>query len=177
MGVLESGAAGTDVLAIIEVEGSPGVPASRWMYSNREFFIDMEPAMMELVSAGVNVPEMLRFQVRMASDDCAVSEAVTGDDATLSGEVYRQLRHVLVQRGSTTMRGTLVQISPKHKAPYETKRFYSFTYDATHDAWVRRSFVGKQTSVAGVGAKVELCLTPVSLKGGRFQTKLIKEVN
>jgi hypothetical protein len=117
------------------------------MYSNREFFIDMEPAMMELVSAGVNVPTLLRFQVRMSSDDCTVSEAATGDDAALAGEVYRQLRNTLVERGSTTMRGVLVQISPEHKAPYETKRFHSFTYSSTDDLWVRRSFVGKQTNV------------------------------
>lgn len=49
-----------DVVAVIEVEGSPGVPGTRWMYSNREFFLDVEPAMMELVSAGVNMPDMLR---------------------------------------------------------------------------------------------------------------------
>lgn len=50
----------TDVVAVIEVEGSPGVPATRWMYSNREYFIEIELAMMELVSAGVNVPDTLR---------------------------------------------------------------------------------------------------------------------
>uniref|UniRef100_A0A7S0STV0 EF-hand domain-containing protein n=1 Tax=Mantoniella antarctica TaxID=81844 RepID=A0A7S0STV0_9CHLO len=136
-----------DVLAIIQVEGSPGVPASRWMYSNREFFIDMEPALMELVSAGVNVPTLLRFQVRMASDDCAASGAVSDDNATLAGEVYRQLRYTLVERGSTTLRGTLIQISPDHKAPYESKRFYSFTYDSTDDIWVQRTFIGRHTKV------------------------------
>jgi hypothetical protein len=40
------------------------VPSTRWLYSNREFFIDLEPAMMELVSLRFNVPELLRFQAR-----------------------------------------------------------------------------------------------------------------
>ena len=61
------------------------MPSTRWLYSNREFFIDLEPAMMELVSLRFNVPELLRFQVRMASDDCGVSEAITAEDSVLSG--------------------------------------------------------------------------------------------
>ena len=31
-------------------------------------------------------------------------------------EIYRQLRYTLVERGATTLRGSLVQISPDHKA-------------------------------------------------------------
>ena len=41
----------------------------------------------------------------MASDDCGVSEAITAEDSVLSGEIYRQIRLTLVERGSSTMLG------------------------------------------------------------------------
>jgi hypothetical protein len=58
------------------------------------------------------------------------SVAITAEDSVLSGEIYRQLRLTLVERGSSTLLGALVQISPDHTAPFTNQNFYSFTYNA-----------------------------------------------
>ena len=56
-----------DVLVVIDVVSSPGVPEQRWIYATRKIFLEIDPPTLHLLSLGLLVPDMKRYRVHFTN--------------------------------------------------------------------------------------------------------------
>ena len=109
-----SGGSG-DIFLSIDVEGSPGVPRSRWVYVTRPAYLILHPALLSLVSGGVLLPHVRRERVTLLNNDCAALEGLhhpssgAAYDAAVR-QTHRQLSRALHSSGADAgpLRGELV---------------------------------------------------------------------
>ena len=59
-----------DVLVVIDVVSSPGVPEQRWIYATRKIFLEIDPPTLHLLSLGLLVPDMKRYRVHFTNGKC-----------------------------------------------------------------------------------------------------------
>jgi hypothetical protein len=59
-----------DVLVVIDVVSSPGVPEQRWIYATRKIFLEIDPPTLHLLSLGLLVPDMKRYRVHFTNGVC-----------------------------------------------------------------------------------------------------------
>ena len=79
-----------DVLVVIDVVSSPGVPEQRWIYATRKIFLEIDPPTLHLLSLGLLVPDMKRYRVHFTNGpDSAslITRRRRRDDSCPSDEV------------------------------------------------------------------------------------------
>ena len=64
-----------DLVVVIDVVPSPGVPRARFVYTNQPVFLTLEPSLVNALTFGVLTPKVVRYRVHFASRGC--------DDETL----------------------------------------------------------------------------------------------
>lgn len=109
-----------DVFATIDVAAAPGVPASRWVYTTRPFFLNVDPAYLTFLSAGLLAPRVMRFRVAMTNYDCGPDatrlDPATGrlvDHGARLTEQFVQLRTAITPRFQVTTRCVFVNPRPR----------------------------------------------------------------
>lgn len=91
----------------IDVEGSSGVPPSRWLFVTREAFLVLDPALLAFLTGGLLLPTIKREKVRFADNDCAFGgHAPTDEELSLQhGRIFDHLQRALKSSGYD--RGTI----------------------------------------------------------------------
>ena len=73
-----------DVLVVIDVVSSPGVPEQRWIYATRKIFLEIDPPTLHLLSLGLLVPDMKRYRVRFTNGVCGDHSPVLGGNQPIA---------------------------------------------------------------------------------------------
>ncbi len=121
-----------DVFVTIDVHSTPGVRASRWVYTTRPIFLYLQPALIEFLSAGLLNPTLKHYVITMRNDTCAYplvkpvlnpsadQQAFTPQLPEDHSAVASALMTSLVPRFQLQMRGLLVQVGDQHRPRPET---------------------------------------------------------
>jgi hypothetical protein len=116
-----------DVVVVIDVLPSPGVPRSRWLYVSRPVFLAINPSMLYFLSAGLLVPELKHYQVSFQDAGCDLNftnYVVESDGSTVYADqsarftaIYEQLYYAMHSDGgsifNTAIRGRLVLLGSR----------------------------------------------------------------
>lgn len=116
-----------DVFVTIDVHSTPGVRASRWVYTTRPIFLYLQPALIEFLSGGLLNPILKHYVITMRNDTCAYPLVTpvrnpTSEQAAFLPQlpedhsaVASSLFTALVPRFQLQMRGLLVQVGDQHR--------------------------------------------------------------
>jgi hypothetical protein len=125
------------VYYVLEIEGSPGIPPGRWVYTNNPTYLSMEVAYFSLLSMHLWKPEFHYRKIHVQDTTCLGPTLDPSDtaewDARLQS-VYTQLMAMLIDSGTTAglstdlsgIQGVLFYVDPAH-GPYYNPAIYMFT--------------------------------------------------
>lgn len=123
-------------LVVIDVVGSVGIPATRWIYLTRGVFLALDPAHLAFFSAGLLTPVVKNYRVRFDFLSCASS--YTTEDLQNYSEPAVQVRleqmYIQIERSLKSdgwavdqqVRGYLVLVDRDHRLKPEQPYIWQF---------------------------------------------------
>ena len=134
------------VFAVIDVEESTGgIPADRWLYASNDVYLELNPALLEMLSFTFLAPRVARYRVRFTNGD-ACENSRNQSLTEKRAKVYEEIRAALtlssaLETDRLLLRGELVRVKRGNSfAPYSTNleayrfldgSFEAFDYEAT----------------------------------------------
>ena len=133
------------VFAILDVDPGVGIPGDRWLYASNDVYLELNPALLEMLSFTFLAPRIARYRIRFTNGDACAN--VTSDARRA---VYEEIRHALMDRFQVFLKGDLVRVKKRNWfVPYSTNleayraidgTFEAFDYERTAPGTGRTAF-------------------------------------